>query len=57
MKKRYIIPEVFTISLSIFCPLATSVPDVDIKPGETPVVGDDLDVKGVADVNLWDNEW
>ena len=55
MKKKYVFPEAFTISLSLTCPLATSEPDIEITPGVDPVPGDELDVKGHK--SIWEEEW
>ncbi len=62
MKKTYIIPDMMVVSFIPTQPmLQTSVTDVSGTAGigrgndnEQPGVGD---VKGITDVNLWDNEW
>lgn len=56
MKKTYIMPEALTVVLGSKMQMMTgSMPGIDdtVEPGDP----NDIDVKGVTDVNLWDEEW
>lgn len=56
MKKTYIIPEALTVVLGSTQMMAVSDPDVTVD-SETTIDAGDVEVKGISDTKLWDDQW
>lgn len=57
MKQLYISPAI-SIEESVAAHIiAESAPNITIKPGVEPVIGEELDVKEASDDNIWNEEW
>ena len=57
MKKTYIVPEALTVVLGSTQMMAASEPDVIVDDSETPIAAEDVEVKGISDIKLWDDLW
>jgi len=59
MKKTYIIPETIVVRLMPTTAMlqAVSNPSVTVSTTSGAVAADEVDTKGVSDVNVWDEEW
>ena len=56
MKKTYISPSLFVVRIAATRPLAASDPALTINLDDS-VDAANVEVRGVSDVNVWDNEW